>query len=136
MSLLLLIIGMISCSPEPSNPTWVDFVHSIHQVESGGQMSPKDGDGGKAIGPLQIWWVYWKDAHDFDPSLGGSYQDCRDYDYSVKVMRVYFRRYAPEALGRNDWEVLARIHNGGPKGHEKSATLGYWRKVRQVLQDR
>jgi ribosomal protein S9 len=26
-------------------------------------------------------------------------------------------------------EVLARIHNGGPRGHQKAATLAYARKL-------
>ena len=30
-------------------------------------------------------------------------------------------------------EDLARIHNGGPNGYKKSATLGYWEKVKKYL---
>ena len=29
------------------------------------------GDGGKAIGPYQIWYSYWQDAVEYDPSIGG-----------------------------------------------------------------
>ena len=34
-----------------------------------------------------------------------------------------------------DWSAqgIARRWNGGPKGHRKSATVGYWKKVREVL---
>jgi len=28
---------------------------------------------------------------------------------------------------------MARIHNGGPKGAKKTATTGYWQKVKKVL---
>jgi len=28
---------------------------------------------------------------------------------------------------------MARIHNGGPTGHRKRATVGYWTKIRRVL---
>jgi len=30
---------------------------------------------------------------------------------------------------------LARIHNGGPRGHKKSATLAYWSKIESALED-
>jgi hypothetical protein len=39
------------------------------------------------------------------------------------------KRYAPEAWERGDVEALARIHNGGPRGHQKAATLAYARKL-------
>jgi hypothetical protein len=39
-------------------------------------------------------------------------------------------RYAPK--GASD-EVLARIHNGGPKGYKKTATVKYWNKVKKEL---
>ena len=51
---------------------------AIRFVETSDQPSPPDGDDGLAIGPFQIHPSYWLDAHASDPSLGGSYQDCRD----------------------------------------------------------
>jgi hypothetical protein len=48
-------------------------------------------------------------------------------------MLAYFARYAPKALESKDWQTLARVHNGGPKGHTKKATLGYWAKVQKEL---
>jgi hypothetical protein len=39
----------------------------------------------------------------------------------------------PEALASGDLEVLARIHNGGPRGAQSPATLDYWRRVRADL---
>jgi hypothetical protein len=48
-------------------------------------------------------------------------------------MLAYFARYAPKALEMKDWETLARVHNGGPKGHTKKATLGYWAKVQKEM---
>jgi hypothetical protein len=35
-----------------------------------------------------------------------------------------------------DVERVARIHNGGPRGHRKKATAKYWRKVRGHLAPR
>jgi len=88
------------------------------------------GDGGKAIGPYQIWESYWSDAVEFDPSIGGSYKDCMDKAYSEKVIRAYWARYAPKGA---TLEQLARIHNGGPKGHTRNATLKYWKKIVKVM---
>jgi hypothetical protein len=39
-------------------------------------------------------------------------------------------RHAPKNATAED---LARIHNGGPKGHTKKATLKYWDKVKKEM---
>jgi hypothetical protein len=39
---------------------------------------------------------------------------------------AYWCRYAPKGASV---EQLARIHNGGPKGHKRSGTIGYWKKI-------
>lgn len=105
------------------------LLDAIEQVESNGRTNVV-GDGGKAIGPMQIHRVYWQDAVEHDPSIGGSYSDCRDPQYARRIVRAYMSRYAPK--GASD-EVLSRIHNGGPKGHRKAATEKYWVKVRKRL---
>jgi hypothetical protein len=84
------------------------------------------GDNGKAIGPYQIWREYWQDAVDFDKSIGGKYEDCMNKSYAEKIVRAYWKRYAPKGA---TIEQLARIHNGGPKGHTRTATLKYWNKI-------
>lgn len=88
------------------------------------------GDGGRAIGPYQIWREYWQDAVQFDPSIGGSYKDCMDKAYAEKIVRAYWARYAPKGA---TLEQLARIHNGGPKGHTRAATLKYWQKIVKAM---
>ncbi len=122
--LLMLLIGTQQAEGQSDR-----LLDAIEQVESGGRVNVV-GDNGKAIGPMQIHRVYWKDAVEHDPSIGGSYSDCRDPQYARKVVRAYMARYAPK--GASD-EVLARIHNGGPKGHRKDATVKYWVKVRRRL---
>lgn len=87
------------------------------------------GDNGKAIGPYQIWHVYWKDAVEYDPSIGGSYKDCMNEAYARKVVTAYLNRYAKN----KSIEDCTRIHNGGPKGHTKQATVKYWSKVKENL---
>jgi hypothetical protein len=84
------------------------------------------GDGGKAIGPYQIWREYWQDAVEHDKSIGGKYEDCMNKAYAEKIIRAYWARYAPKGA---TLEQLARIHNGGPRGHKRSATVKYWNKI-------
>lgn len=110
---------------------------AIRQVETGGHPDPSNavGDGGKALGPFQIHRVYWEDAVAHDPSLtaqGQSYESVRDVAYAERVILAYWRRYAPSW----DAQTLSRIHNGGPKGHKRGATLKYWGKVQAALMGR
>ena len=101
------------------------------------------GDNGNALGPFQIHRGYHTDAAERDSTLN-DYQSCLDsLDYSERVVKAYWGRYARAAAGRlsrgkgtlADVERVARIHNGGPKGHKKKATEKYWRKVLKALTD-
>lgn len=111
------------------------ILEALQIVESGGLNRPTypDGDRGRSIGPLQIGRLYWRDAVGFDPSLGGRYEDCRAVGYARRVVRAYMRRYVPEAWATADAEVIARTHNGGPRGPSKRSTLRYWEKFSRVL---
>lgn len=127
-SLLLALVVMLGLGSVP--PAEVDqLLAAIATVESGND-SNAVGDGGKAIGAYQIHKVYWQDAVEFDKTLGGSYQDCYDPDYARRVVLAYLKRYAPAGATQ---ETLARIHNGGPRGYLKKATLKYWAKVQKEL---
>ena len=74
---------------------------------------------GKAneIGWYQILPDFWTDAE--------------------KVILAYWDRYATiKRLGRVPTdEDRARIHNGGPNGYKKEATIAYWSKVRKELDE-
>ena len=104
------------------------FLNALHQVETGGRTGAIKGDNGKALGPFQIHESYW-----IDSGVKGSYNQCVDYDYSVKVVTAYLNRYGASHIEKRDWQSLARIHNGGPNGAYKKATLPYWEKVRKHL---
>jgi len=115
------------------------LLDAIVQVESGGSLNAI-GDKGKAIGPMQIHEIYYKDAVQHDPSLqsgkyaGYTYNNCKgegSLEYSKDVARAYFNRYAtPGRLGHDPTdEDMARIHNGGPNGYKWDSTKEYGRKV-------
>ena len=113
----------------------VRLLAAIKQVESGGDCAAVgDWDSGshtfKAIGYYQIHFVYWVDAVEYDQTIGGCYNDCFNEAYAERVVRAYMKRYAPKNATMKD---MARIHNGGPRGHKKWATLLYWAKVSKVL---
>ena len=119
LAALLLALCATSHAAPPES-----FWRALHQVETSGRHGPIVGDGGKALGPLQIHRAYHADSR-----VAGDYSRVADLAYSKRVATAYLQRYAPEAWARGDVEVLARVHNGGPRGASKPATLGYGRKV-------
>lgn len=74
-----------------------------------------DGDNGKAIGPMQVWEIYWKDANQYNKKLGGTYEDCRRRQYAEDTVRSYVARYADSGASLYD---VARLHNAGPKARK------------------
>lgn len=142
---LLLAVMASPCVPTPTPAySWRQTLDAIRIVETGG--TPNDGrgavgDGGAAIGPYQIHNIYHVDAHDRDHALNDYKRCLNSIAYSERVVEVYMSRYARCAvcrlrLGKGtlaDVETIARIHNGGPKGASKKATLGYWAKVRREV---
>lgn len=109
------------------------FFNALHQVEASGRTGKVIGDSGKALGPLQIHKAYFLDAAAFDKSLGKDYSKVQDLAFAKRVVRAYLKRYAPNAVKRNDYQTLARIHNGGPIGHKNEATVKYWAKVKRHI---
>ncbi len=115
-----------------SDLDWDRIFYAIHQVETSGRLGPIVGDGGAALGPLQIHKGYHLDS-----GVNGPYSNCSSLDYSKRVVRGYMDRYAVKRrLGRVPTPVdIARIHNGGPNGYKKKATLGYARKFMEFYND-
>ena len=77
--------------------------------------------------------IYHADAVQHVRAIGGQYSDCKGKAYAERIVMAYLHRYGKQALKDKDYEKLARIHNGGPRGHTKSATVKYWRKVEKAL---
>ena len=103
------------------------FFRALHVVETSGRTGAIIGDNGRALGPLQIHRAYHADAR-----IGGDYARCADLDYSRRVVTAYLQRYAPQAWASGDVTTLARIHNGGPRGASKPATVAYAAKVARL----
>ena len=135
--LTYLTIALALAINPPAGFNAAPILDAIEAVETGGHRDPANavGDGGKALGPMQIHRVYWQDAVEHDPTLvanGETYQSVRDRTYARRVVMAYWSRYA------KTWsaEEIARLHNGGPaamKAKRKHLTDGYWAKVRAAL---
>jgi hypothetical protein len=121
-ALLLLALCAVAQAAPPDS-----FFRALHVVETSGRTGPILGDGGKALGPLQIHRAYHLDSR-----VAGDYSRVSDLNYSVRVATAYLKRYAPAAWKAGDVETLARVHNGGPRGHLKPATKGYGAKVKAL----
>ena len=106
-----------------------DFISVLAQVETNNQDIV--GDNGAAIGPLQIHKAYFKDAT--QGLMKEVWESCHDRPYSRYIVIRYWMRYCPLALKQHNWEVLARVHNGGPLGQHKDATIPYWNKVQALI---
>ena len=108
----------------------VSFFTALRSVETGGMAQPQDavGDSGRSIGPYQISQAYWADS-----GVRGAWTSCKDRAYAEAVMLAFWKRYCPEALRLRDLETLARVHNGGPRGDRKDATLVYWKRIQGRL---
>jgi hypothetical protein len=121
-TLLFLALAATAHAAPPAS-----FWRAIHLVETSGRTGPILGDGGKALGPLQIHRAYHADSR-----VAGDYSRVADLDYSKRVATAYLERYAPAAWKAGDVETLARVHNGGPRGHLNQATKGYGVRVKAL----
>lgn len=100
----------------------------IRFVETSNVDNPPRGDDGTTRGPYHISYAHWADS-----CVDGDWRDCDNATYSETVMLAYWNRYCPNALKSGDYEILARVHNGGPRGATKSSTLPYWAKVQKAM---
>lgn len=132
LSILALVCMALTLNAQVIVELPAKFFTALHKQEASGILKPKDGDGGKAIGPLQIHWAYWKDAKDF-AKLPGTYQDCRDLEYAKRVVTAYMNRHAKQAVRDRDFSFMARLHNEGPSRHNSPKAWRYWEQFKRHL---
>jgi soluble lytic murein transglycosylase-like protein len=130
---LLILAGIACLGAGKSQPTISDnLIAAIIMVESGGDDNAV-GDGGKAVGPMQIWVNTVKDCNRIVGEARWSADDRTNREKSRAMFLTYSRHYAKHT---SDWtnEGIARRWNGGPRGHKKAATEVYWVKVKAQLE--
>ena len=105
------------------------FWAALHQVETSGRLGAIEGDGGRSLGPLQISRAYFADSR-----VAGSYEQVIELEAAIKVASAYMRRYEPEAWRQGNVDILARLHNAGPRWRRKlAATDSYSAKVMREM---
>jgi len=121
-TLLLLALAATAHAAPPES-----FWRALHLVETSGRHGAILGDNGRSLGPLQISRAYFTDSR-----VGGTYEQVSDLGFARRVVSAYLQRYAPKAWAAGDVVTLARIHNGGPAGARKAATVNYGAKVARL----
>lgn len=104
------------------------LIAALIAVESGGRDNAI-GDGGRAIGALQIHKAVVVDVNRI---AGTSYthQQMTNRIAARRVCEIYLTHYGKGCTT----EQLARKWNGGgPSGDKKPSTLSYWNKVKKHL---
>lgn len=129
LSVIVITLGLSPVATKASDESEVDrLLDAIARVESN-RNAHAVGDGGRAVGTYQIHKRYWKDGTRF-LGVDWSYDQAQDPAKARKVVRAYLLHY-----GRGKTLLdKARIHNGGPRGHRKKATLKYARKIARILE--
>lgn len=102
------------------------LIMALIAVESGGD-NMAVGDGGRAVGCLQIHAVMVREVNRLADTRYTWPDDCRDRAKSIEMATIYLAHY----IGTP--EQMARRWNGGPNGDKKASTLAYWRKVEKEL---
>ena len=118
-----------------------DFLNAIMEVESSGKSDAKGDYSNKtkeyrAIGAFQLWKIYIDDVNRFSDKKF-KYEDRYDINKSKEIVIIYLKYYGKRyerITGKTaTYEILSRIHNGGPNGWKKDSTIKYWNKVMKVL---
>jgi hypothetical protein len=128
MKTLLLIVAITAGTASADTKLIAALIH----VESGGN-ADAIGDGGKAVGVLQIWPIMVRDCNRIlklrRSKLRYTLKDRYSRSRSIEMFKVWSSHYNKGA----SLEVIARRWNGGPKGDKKAATKKYWEKVKIAL---
>ena len=94
------------------------------------------GDNGEAVGRYQLHRIYVDDVNRI-AGTSYTYADRTDPLKSRQMVEIYLNYYGEvyrQRTGKRPTaEVLARIHNGGPRGYEKNSTKSYWLKIKKEM---
>jgi len=126
---------LMSVSLYGSNDTFPPlefFVDALIQVESRGD-STAVGDGGKAVGVLQIHPIMVREVNRILNKQGSDkryeYEDRWSVRSSIEMFHIWRKYYH----SNSSYEVMARSWNGGPGGPYSRYTLCYWKKVKNAM---
>ena len=130
MLMLVLVCSLASAGQDEGASDTEELellLDAIAQVESNGNPQAV-GDNGKALGMYQIHRAYWRDGTRL-LDVAWEYAHATNPQKARRVVRAYLLHYG---RGKSLLD-MARIHNGGPRGHRKQATLKYARRIAALL---
>lgn len=111
------------------------LIPALIQVESGGNEKAV-GDKGRAKGILQLHKIYINDVNRI-AKKNFVHDDAFDVEKSKQIVKIYLlhygKKYEKKTGKKVSDEILARIHNGGPRGYEKASTEKYWNKISKII---
>ncbi|CAJ0601947.1 unnamed protein product [Cylicocyclus nassatus] len=131
LATILIAVFLISATTE-------DCLKCICKRESGCKPIGCHMDvGSLSCGYYQIKLPYYKDCgtpgRKRGESVAAAWKRCaNDYSCSTTCVKAYYNRYkrlCPSSQGT--CQKMARLHNGGPSGCKKQATVGYWNAVKK-----
>lgn len=103
------------------------LLSALIAVESGGNDRAVGRHG--ELGPLQIKSIMVRDVNRFAHTRY-THQQVTNRQVSIDIATKYFAHYGPNLSD----ESLARIWQGGPKGHRQSGTRAYAKRVMRELE--
>lgn len=99
---------------------WDLLIKQIIKVESANNHpNYQIGDGGKAIGPMQIHKIMVDECNRLQDSINYTYKDRWDLNKSINIFNIYQDYWNPE----HDLELALSLWNGGSK--MRDFTLAY-----------
>jgi hypothetical protein len=108
------------------------LINAIIQVESHGNDSAVNVSS-QAVGCMQIRPIMVREANRILKIKGINEEyklkDRYSRDKSIEIFHIW-RDYHHKG---HSWERIARCWNGGGKGHEMTATINYWKKVKSNI---
>lgn len=137
--ILSILLSFMLVLPVFGNPS-ERLLDAIEQVESNG-CETAIGDNGEAFGSFQLHWGYIQDVNRIK-GTNFTHRDAFNRNVSRFIVRSYLIHYGKlyqRKTGEEPTdEIYARIHNGGPRGWDKSNkrrysnTTRYWLKVKKI----
>lgn len=104
-------------------------------IEGSNREIVPDGDGGDAVGCLQIHKIYVREVNRILGENKYTYNDRRNREKSIEMARIHITYWTPKNMDGNFLKkliILGRIHNGGANGDKKPETLPYGEKIRKI----
>ena len=118
---------------------FVVLIPILLTIEGSNRDVVPDGDGGRAVGCLQIHEIYVREVNRILGDTRYTYADRKDKKKSIEMAKIHISYWAFDKMNGTLLEnliILGRIHNGGANGEKKDSTLDYKDKIIKYYNER